>query len=233
MATDAEESDTDERPTKRLRVGDKDRVQMDQQEIETEEIVAGNASREENYEDEESNEIETRARERLKKWQARQVAKGFVDNTINRVLENYVMSPPFNDIYPRLITRTNDMEDRAVAMAIQNHGLVQLTANYVPSADPPARRNNPVNEYWVREDSVIEQDRCMCPLSIGQNKADTLAGSAASSDETYGSLKQDEENACWVGDKGDENNQQQDFLERAVAEAIKKKGLSALSVDYG
>ncbi|XP_046734411.1 uncharacterized protein LOC124404370 [Diprion similis] len=234
MATDAEESDTDERPTKRLRIGDKDRVQMDQQEIETEEIVAGNASREENYEEEENNEIETRARERLKKWQARQVAKGFVDNTINRVLENYVISLPFNEMYPRLNPRTDDMEDRAVAMAIQNHGLVQPTVNYVPSADPPARRNNPVNEYWVREDGVIEQGRCTCPLSSEQkNKADNLAGSAASADETCGSLKQDEENACWVGDKGDENNQQQDFLERAVAEAIKKKGLSALSVDYG
>ena len=37
----------------------------------------------------------------------------------------------------------------------------------------------------------------------------------------------------WDLDKIDENDQQENFLERAVAEAIKKKGLSALSVDYG
>ena len=36
----------------------------------------------------------------------------------------------------------------------------------------------------------------------------------------------------WLDDAYDSDHQQ-DFLDRAVAEAIKKKGLSTLSVDYG
>ena len=74
-------------------------------------------------------ELDRRAREKLRGWQACQVAKSFVDNTINRVLENYIMSPPFSypfeDPWYRLF-RGNQMEDTAVTMAIRNHGLVRL-----------------------------------------------------------------------------------------------------------
>lgn len=221
MATDAEESDTDERPTKRLRLGNNDRLRMQDQR--RDENIGENLTREE----EESNEIERRTRERLKKWQARQVAKGFVDNTINRVLENYVVAPSFGEMHSPENNRANDMEDRAVSMAIINHGLVQ-PANFILNPDPP---RSPINDYWIGEEEV--QVRCTCPLGAEQNGLENVAGSAASSDQAFGRSEQDEGHACWVGDKGDENNQQQDFLERAVAEAIKKKGLSALSVDYG
>lgn len=66
-------------------------------------------------------------REKLRCWQACQVAQGFVNNTINSVLENYRKSPPsshrFEDPWYCLL-RGNQMEDTAVSMAIRNHGLV-------------------------------------------------------------------------------------------------------------
>lgn len=170
--------------------------------------------------EEEKCEIERRARERLKRWQARQVAKAFVDNTINRVLENYVVAPPFGEHSRE--ARANDMEDRAVAMAIRNHGLVQ-PANFIPDPSPRSPERS-VNDYWIGEQEV--QVHCTCPLS----EQSGIEDAAGASTEGFG---REETHDCWVGDKGDENNQQQDFLERAVAEAIKKKGLSALSVDYG
>ncbi|XP_012266111.2 uncharacterized protein LOC105691890 [Athalia rosae] len=227
MATDAEESDTDERPTKRLRLGNNDRIRMDQQRLESGENSETNSTKEE----EERMEIERRARERLKKWQARHVAKGFMDNTINHVLEDDVAAPSFGAMHSRDHLRTNDMEDRAVTMAIRNHGLVQ-PSNFLPDPDPPSSSDNLINNYWIGEREM--QLRCTCPLNVEQNRrVDDVTGLITSSEQAFGRSKPDEGHDCWIGDKGDENNQQQDFLERAVAEAIKKKGLSALSVDYG
>ncbi|KAF5282111.1 hypothetical protein FQR65_LT14429 [Abscondita terminalis] len=59
----------------------------------------------------------------LHKWQARQVAKGYMDNTINHVLETY-MTPPF-DASELIDNCENDgqVEDEGILMAIQSHGL--------------------------------------------------------------------------------------------------------------
>ena len=76
----------------------------------------------------EYDDVEKQAREKLKRWQACQVAKGYVDNTINKVLENYIMgtSSSYSLEESRFqLFRGNDMEDTAVMMAIRNHGLVQ------------------------------------------------------------------------------------------------------------
>lgn len=82
-----------------------------------------------------SEEDDRRAREKLRCWQACQVAKGFVDNTINRVLENYHKSPamshPFEDPWYCFL-HGNQMEDTAVSMAIRNHGLVPSLNHVIP-----------------------------------------------------------------------------------------------------
>ncbi|XP_018322254.1 uncharacterized protein LOC108734971 [Agrilus planipennis] len=59
----------------------------------------------------------------LQKWQARQLAKGFIDNTINKVLESWKISP--FDATDLIETCENDtlVEDRGILMAIQSHGL--------------------------------------------------------------------------------------------------------------
>ncbi|KAK7868611.1 hypothetical protein R5R35_008420 [Gryllus longicercus] len=66
----------------------------------------------------------------LRKWQARQVARCFVDNTINRVLEDMGFVPlPVDaddilDEFPMTESENDEgLEDEAVLMAIHRHGL--------------------------------------------------------------------------------------------------------------
>ncbi|KAJ8918076.1 hypothetical protein NQ315_011533 [Exocentrus adspersus] len=59
----------------------------------------------------------------LKKWQARQIARGFVDNTINTVLETWI-NPPFDaSDFVENCANDGQVEDDAILMAIQSHGL--------------------------------------------------------------------------------------------------------------
>ncbi|XP_066585964.1 uncharacterized protein [Prorops nasuta] len=146
---------------------------------------------------EEDEAEDTDRNESLKLWEVKQMAKGFMDNTINKVLENYIMQPS------RLF-RDNDMENTAVMMAIQNHGLVHstgdslfLTSHAYDSSYEQSEANfstfNPVSVEPFEVDNSAVVEKC--------NESDT------SLEDT------------------DDSDQQEDFLERAVAEAIKKKGL--------
>ncbi|XP_023708980.1 uncharacterized protein LOC111865308 [Cryptotermes secundus] len=82
----------------------------------------------------ESEELNPR---QLQKWQARQVARCFVDNTINRVLEDmgFIPLPVDADDLMEDFTmsglRRNEehLEDAAVRMAIHSHGLQRAVAD--------------------------------------------------------------------------------------------------------
>ncbi|KAK2579982.1 hypothetical protein KPH14_012242 [Odynerus spinipes] len=236
MATDVEESDTDDHerpaPPKRQRTRcikvDENCWETDKQSNKSEEMI-------EEAENIEYDDVEKHAREKLKRWQACQVAKGFVDNTINRMLENYITAPSLSysleDSQFRLF-RGNDMENTAVMMAIRNHGLVQSTELV---SQPDTFYNNGIPNYWSNSDYTDVS--CSCPSSHVQgagNFSNSIGASSASSLRLNDPLEPAQYNGSdWDADRTADNNQQEDFLERAVAEAIKKKGLSALSVDYG
>ncbi|KOC61603.1 hypothetical protein WH47_05750 [Habropoda laboriosa] len=236
MATDIEESDTDdhERPAPpkrqctRLVQAVETTWDMDKSSNEKEDMT-------QETENIEYDEVERLAREKLKRWQACQVAKGYVDNTINKVLENYIMgtSTSYSLEESRFqLFRGNDMEDTAVMMAIRNHGLVQ-SAEIVSQSS--AFYSDKAPGYWTNNEYT--NVHCSCPSnriqgignfedSVATTSTDSLRLSNSKSSEEYNRLD-------WDLDTIDENDQQENFLERAVAEAIKKKGLSALSVDYG
>ncbi|XP_058807764.1 uncharacterized protein LOC131673639 isoform X2 [Phymastichus coffea] len=209
MATDIEESDTDDHdkpgPAKRQRVVNN--ILPDSSSLDNNDMP-------EDYENAViDQEEDRRARAKLNSWQACQVAKGFVDDAINRVLENYIISPPasypFEDPWYRLF-QDNQMEDTAVSMAIRNYGLVRsLDLTQSPSL---------VNE---------------CISNVPENSENTQAPTTTA---TTNPLLIDSEAASTSGDWLDDtydSDHQQNFLDRAVAEAIKKKGLSTLTVDYG
>ncbi|CAH0553566.1 unnamed protein product [Brassicogethes aeneus] len=61
----------------------------------------------------------------LRRWQARRVARGFVDNTINTILETYMNQPSDFDASDLVENCENDgqVEDEGILMAIQSHGL--------------------------------------------------------------------------------------------------------------
>lgn len=236
MATDVEESDTfdHERPAppKRQRTRcikvDENCWEMGKQPNEN-----GDAIQE--AENIEYDDVEKHAREKLKRWQACQVTKGSVDNTINRMLENYITASSLS--YSLEDSRFclfggNDMENTAVMMAIRNHGLVQ-SAELV--SQPDTFYNNGIAHYWANNDYTNVS--CSCPSSRMQdtgNFSNSLSASSTSSFRLNDTLETSQySESDWDADRTADSNQQEDFLERAVAEAIKKKGLSALSVDYG
>lgn len=155
--------------------------------------------------------------EKLKLWQAFQEEEGSMDNTINEVLAYYRMMHPPDPLEEEssvgsrfhLSYRRNDMEDTAVTMAIRNHGLVQSA------------------------DLALQPPYCKC---IGVNCSFSSKCMYELEDFPYGAVYSTVETGkcdALDADKVYECDQPEDFLERAVGEAIKKKGLSALSVDYG
>ena len=236
MATDVEESDTDDRerpaPPKRqcTRL-----VNVTETFWETEKASGEREEGAQDGKNVEYDDAERHAREKLKRWQACQVAKGFVDNTINKIVENYIVgasSPyPLEESMFQLFGG-NDMEDAAVMMAIRNHGLVQSTERVSQSS---AFYSDKAPGYWTNNEYADVY--CSCPSNHVQavggfenSVATASTGSLrlADSADAEGRSAND-----WDLDKIDESDQQENFLERAVAEAIKKKGLSALSVDYG
>ncbi|XP_031829957.1 uncharacterized protein LOC116425861 [Nomia melanderi] len=228
MATDIEESDTDdhERPAPSKR--------QCTRLIKVNETVweenKNSDTKEETIEDPEHVQYE-----KLKKWQMCQVAKGFLDNTINKVLENYIMGAPPS--YPLDESRfqwirENDMEDTAVLMAIRNHGLVQ-SGDFVSQSNASYSHNT--SEYWTNNEFTDAHYSCSSNgvenienrgSSIATTSTNSIRLNNSNSTEEY--IKHD-----WDLEKADDNDQQENFLERAVAEAIKKKGLTALSIDYG
>ncbi|XP_063974525.1 uncharacterized protein LOC135161143 [Diachasmimorpha longicaudata] len=208
MATDVKESDTEdhERPAPAKRQCMK--------------IVNINDTMTHQTAQEPAPEIETEferterlIREKLRRWQACQMAKGFVDNTINRVMENYILGPQVDASQFRLF-RGNEMEDTAVMMAIRNHGLVH---------SGQFEDENPIYQSFS---TSMEREKFSESMNFGIPLGATSSTIMSSSGH---------EGNCEDGvkDKNDDGGDEQDFLERAVAEAIKIKGLSALSVDYG
>ncbi|XP_053989328.1 uncharacterized protein LOC128881917 isoform X1 [Hylaeus volcanicus] len=233
MATDIEESDTDdhERPTPSKRQCTRFvKVNETFQDTVIEKSSSDKDETTQRTDNIEYDEAELLARERLRRWQACQVAKGFVDNIINKVLENYIMGAPPS--YPLeesrfQLFRANDMEDTAIMMAIRHHGLVQ-SAELVPQSS--AFYSDKAPGYWT-------DVHCSCPSNRVQgigNFGNSVATTSANSLRLNDSTDLEEYNGLdWDLNKVDESDQEENFLERAVAEAIKKKGLSALSVDYG
>lgn len=65
----------------------------------------------------------------LKKWQTRQIARGYIDNTINSVLETWASTAPWIDAEDFLDKCEDDgqVEDEGILMAIQAHGLQSNT----------------------------------------------------------------------------------------------------------
>lgn len=229
MATDVEESDTDDRerpaPPKRqctrlVTYNDTfwDTV-MQCSAILNEKGIA--------YDD-----AEKQANEKLKKWQACQVAQGFIDNAVNKLLENCTSGIPTFDVLEESISQLfarNDMVDTAVTMAIRNHGLVQMN-ELIPQSS--AFSSDKASGYWTNEYTDIH---CSCPSnqikSVG-NFGSSMATASTNSLKLNDSADTKRHNPYyWDLDKIDESDQQENFIERAVAEAIKKKGLSTLSVD--
>lgn len=225
MATDVEESDTEDHeravPSKRqcIQVNDDNKQQM----------IYQVADQDDNNHSETESEYDRNERLTLERWQACQVAKGFVDNTINRVMENYILGPQADPSQFRLF-RGTEMENTAVMMAIRNHGLV-------PDSDDADEFDTLIDD----KDSSWNNNIIQNHSNIQNKIIDTnIPYATTSSDDIFTINTSTIVNQDVVKDKLDDNDvvgvgggDEQDFLERAVAEAIKIKGLGAArNFDY-
>lgn len=242
MATDIKESDTNdhERPAPPKRQCTR-LVKPTETIWDMEKILNGQDEVIQETENMEYDDAERLARVRLKRWQVCQVAKGYLDNTINKILEDsiimgtsssYSLEESSFQLFNCCSGCSNNMEDTAVMMAIRNHGLVQ-SAGLVSQSS--AFYSDKAPGYWTNNEYTDVY--CSCSSNRVQgvgNFENSLATTSADSLRLNDSKCSEECNRLdWDLDKIDENDQQENFLERAVAEAIKKKGLSALGVDYG
>lgn len=142
---------------------------------------------------------------------------GSVDNTINRVMETYILTPPSERAQLRLF-RESEMEDTAVMMAINNHGLVH-------SADEIT------HDQWSSDDAISYSSPANHSTELSSESNDS--NSACPNSRTFQQFDKQVKHNWSTDEIDDADDEQQEILERAVAEAIKIKGLSALSVDYG
>lgn len=155
----------------------------------------------------------------LRKWQARQAAKGYMDNTINRVLETCRVAP--FDASDLIENCENDgqVEDEGILMAIQSHGLQPGVPEWNgPRCNEEHSESNPASVVTSIEE--IEEST----LDNFQNTYNELLKKQLKDDENENEKEKEEEQKTLenVG-MGDHNN----FLDAAVSFAIQEKGLSS------
>lgn len=153
----------------------------------------------------------------LHKWQTRRLARGFVDNTINTILENW-KSIPVNFDASDLVENCENggqVEDEGILMAIQSHGLQ-------PSFSNPLRRyRNGEGSLNLHVGEMSRFDNIRFDWNAVQ---DQLERARSAPENHKNDNKENEEN------KECDNSQVEDpmeFLNAAVSAAIEKKGLSS------
>lgn len=214
----------------------------------------------------------------LRKWQARQVARCYVDNTINTVLEEMGFHPMNGehdmldeDLQIPENSSDENLEDEAVMMAIHSHGLQRLVARNQEltqssrnkSTNSPANENHLVScscslsprvtvmdgfhnfdpfhkrsvilqrldyerenhseeHHKIYLDSFSDSSSCDSNSIVDTHKPIRSPLAEINKSEIKYDSEDKEEKSC----SSFEHN---DFMDKAVAVAISKKGLSALS----
>ncbi|XP_026750013.1 uncharacterized protein LOC113510706 [Galleria mellonella] len=94
----------------------------------------------------------------IARWQARQMAKGFVDNTINRVLDSWANPPRLPEInesrflaldiaeFINNLPGDNTVENEGILMAISAHGLQNTSSSTDDNATQTERHNTTKGE---------------------------------------------------------------------------------------
>ncbi|XP_057659583.1 uncharacterized protein LOC130895941 [Diorhabda carinulata] len=142
----------------------------------------------------------------LHKWQARQIARGFVDNTVNSLLETWCNSSvqsDEDDHYPN----DGQVEQDAILMAIQSHGLQSSSLHLRPTTSSSNHERNLIDEF-TNDNAENERNK--------EEEAEVYTAEGNSSSNA--SIPINEESLGM--------EETMDFLNAAVSVAIQKKGLS-------
>ncbi|KAJ8931009.1 hypothetical protein NQ314_016130 [Rhamnusium bicolor] len=155
----------------------------------------------------------------LRKWQARQIARGFVDNTINSVLETWI-NPPFDAAdFVENCDNDGQVEDDAILMAIRSHGLqANARGNMQFSNSTEEKEIAFVRSPEIEESTLDNFENYQNELIKEQeNISNSSTADSMSCDSSISN--QADEGDLDLGDP-------MDFLNAAVSVAIQKKGLS-------
>ncbi|KAJ2949538.1 hypothetical protein O0L34_g15458 [Tuta absoluta] len=197
----------------------------------------------------------------IARWQARQMAKGFVDNTINRVLDSWMMQPLPADIDNRFLALDvaefinnlpgdNSIENEGILMAISAHGL-QNTSTSSSSNEShkdfnkkayPSRSSSPAHSEEEsemnnnkRENNDSDLDEMTWPKEANDSETGFSMYPDVSS-SSYLSYVDNEQlpNANSGFDvASNDYTSHFDFMDAAVSFAIQNKGLTSFGTDYG
>lgn len=147
----------------------------------------------------------------LHKWQARQIARGFVDNTVNSLLETWCNSSVQSDEDDHYRT-DGQVEQDAILMAIQSHGLQSSSSRPATSnSDHEVLERNLIMDEFTNDNlENVENER----LKEQESEVYRPEGNSSSN----ASIPMNEESLGM--------EETTDFLDAAVSVAIQKKGLS-------
>lgn len=162
--------------------------------------------------------------EEILEWQEAQLSRSIVDNTVNRVVESYITL--FDD---DINLPNTGLEESAILMAINEHGLQQ---------------NNSDDQSTVQSRDTIPlvAPRILqtCNSSSNHNTAELILNNEETSFsndlENYAESNKKivtvppSTNSIY-SDDGGSDSEHFDFIEAAVAVAIRKKGLTPYSIE--
>ncbi|XP_050506341.1 uncharacterized protein LOC126884452 [Diabrotica virgifera virgifera] len=155
----------------------------------------------------------------LRKWQARQIARGFVDNTINKVLEAWINRPVDVPRFIESYKNNGEIENDAILMAIHSHGLQS------PFGDPlQSSHRSSFTEAEVSLPSTKPDLEQFSQDNLENVENERIKAQEVQSSSTDGSSSPDD--GVVANSKEVEEDNTIDFLNAAVSAAIQKKGLS-------
>ncbi|KAI5643839.1 hypothetical protein NE865_04015 [Phthorimaea operculella] len=197
----------------------------------------------------------------IARWQARQMAKGFVDNTINRVLDSWMMQPLPAEVDSRFLALDvaefinnlpgdNSIENEGILMAISAHGLQNTSTSSSNNESHkdlskeafPSRSNSPINseeESEMNNNKRENDDSDLDEMTWPKEANDSETGFSMYPDlssSSYLSYVDNEQlpntNNDFEGATNDYTSHF-DFMDAAVSFAIQNKGLTSFGTDYG
>lgn len=159
--------------------------------------------------------------EEILEWQETQLSRSIVDNTVNRVVESYIT------LFDETINRPNTgLEESAILMAINEHGLQQNQNNDEPTT--------------VHNSPTIPSPQIILPTCNISNDHKPENGLNNSQDDGFNNDFDTETSKTMVAvpptnslysDDDGSDSEHFDFIEAAVAVAIRKKGLTPYSIE--
>ncbi|XP_060526612.1 uncharacterized protein LOC132702162 [Cylas formicarius] len=146
----------------------------------------------------------------LRLWQAQQIARSYVDNTVNSMLERF--NDRSLDVSSLIEDCENDgqVEDDAILMAIQAHGLQSVVLQQSPrQSEVESRCDKPAVDLICENYENYQRER-ENEFSVTSTSSSTSGGTPSSNSNQF----------------EEDLSDQMDFLNAAVSVAIQEKGLT-------